>query len=242
MSTCFFAFNGGENGSNEGTAAEGSGQLPFRGELGKKQKIDRPFRAASISFFPLNLLFFSLPFLSTPPLLLPSPLKTSFQDEVGIRHGRYANKIADHVADIHWETSREQEDAAKAADEGDSGSSAERCLRAAAADRRVTLCVEGNISAGKSSFLRFIADECVELQDVIEVVPEPVDKWQAVGPDRVNVLEQVRRTRFFPLASFPGFPTSNLAFFPLEVFSPRFVFLPLPLSPPLFPLFFSSPF
>lgn len=59
------------------------------------------------------------------------------------------------------------------------------------ADRRVTLCVEGNISAGKSSFLRFLADECVELQDVVEVVPEPVDKWRAVGgPSGANVLEQ----------------------------------------------------
>jgi deoxyadenosine/deoxycytidine kinase len=55
----------------------------------------------------------------------------------------------------------------------------------------VTLCVEGNISAGKSTFLRFIKDDCVELRDVLEVVPEPVDKWQAVGgAGGSNVLAQ----------------------------------------------------
>ena len=50
--------------------------------------------------------------------------------------------------------------------------------------------MEGNISAGKSTFLRFIKDDCVELRDVLEVVPEPVDKWQAVGKGGENVLAQ----------------------------------------------------
>ena len=146
---------------------------------------------------PIDLEFFDFLSISTAPLLFSLFLSLStFQDEVGIRHGRYANKIADHVADIHGETSSRQEQEEKVAEEtSSSSSSSEQRLRAAAADRRVTLCVEGNISAGKSSFLRFIADECVELQDVIEVVPEPVDKWQAVGPDRVNVLEQVRERK-----------------------------------------------
>ena len=34
---------------------------------------------------------------------------------------------------------------------------------------RITLCVEGNISAGKSTFLRMIKDEPFELQDIVEV-------------------------------------------------------------------------
>jgi len=122
---------------------------------------------------------------------------------------------------------------------GDSNSAAERRLRAAAADRRVTLCVEGNISAGKSSFLKFIADECVELQDVIEVVPEPVDKWQAVGPDRVNVLEQVRgeKERKREKESFSFFLV--FVFSSLFFHSPLFSFPPSSIPPPL--QFYANP-
>ena len=35
--------------------------------------------------------------------------------------------------------------------------------------RRITLCVEGNISAGKSSFLQRILKGSVELRDIVEV-------------------------------------------------------------------------
>ena len=96
------------------------------------------------------------------------------QDEVGVRHRSYASRIADHAAEVT--AAHEEGEAAPAP-------------APPAASRRVTLCVEGNISAGKSSFLRFIADECVELQDVIEVVPEPVDRWRAVGGSKTNVLD-----------------------------------------------------
>ena len=103
-----------------------------------------------------------------------TPLSTTPQDEVGVRRGDYATKIATHVATL---PEPEADDASTTPARG--------------TDRRVTLCVEGNISAGKSSFLRFLADECVELQDVVEVVPEPVDRWRAVGgPSGANVLEQ----------------------------------------------------
>ncbi|EYU28229.1 hypothetical protein ABFS82_14G319600 [Erythranthe guttata] len=55
--------------------------------------------------------------------------------------------------------------------------------------KRITLCVEGNISVGKSTFLQRIANETIELRDLVEIVPEPVDKWQNVGPDHFNILD-----------------------------------------------------
>ncbi|XP_028800226.1 uncharacterized protein LOC114755506 isoform X2 [Neltuma alba] len=54
---------------------------------------------------------------------------------------------------------------------------------------RITFCVEGNISVGKTTFLQRIANETIELRDLVEVVPEPIDKWQDVGPDHFNVLD-----------------------------------------------------
>lgn len=55
-------------------------------------------------------------------------------------------------------------------------------------DKRITFCVEGNISVGKSTFLQKIANETLELGDLVEIVPEPVSKWQDVGPDHFNIL------------------------------------------------------
>ncbi|KAK3135495.1 hypothetical protein QOZ80_5BG0419670 [Eleusine coracana subsp. coracana] len=55
--------------------------------------------------------------------------------------------------------------------------------------KRLTFCVEGNISVGKSTFLQRIANETIELRDLVEIVPEPVDKWQNVGPDHFNILD-----------------------------------------------------
>lgn len=37
--------------------------------------------------------------------------------------------------------------------------------------KRLTFCVEGNISVGKSTFLQKIASETLELQDLVEVLP-----------------------------------------------------------------------
>ncbi|KAJ0087231.1 hypothetical protein Patl1_07765 [Pistacia atlantica] len=54
--------------------------------------------------------------------------------------------------------------------------------------KRITLCVEGNISVGKTTFLQRIANETLELRDLVEIVPEPIDKWQNVGPDHFNIL------------------------------------------------------
>ncbi|CAN6337520.1 unnamed protein product [Urochloa humidicola] len=55
--------------------------------------------------------------------------------------------------------------------------------------KRLTFCVEGNISVGKSTFLQRIANETIELRDLVEIVPEPIDKWQDVGPDHFNILD-----------------------------------------------------
>lgn len=58
--------------------------------------------------------------------------------------------------------------------------------------RKITLALEGNISAGKSTFLSILNEEMVELQDIVEIVPEPVDKWQTVnGQD--NILDMFYR-------------------------------------------------
>ncbi|KAJ1263046.1 hypothetical protein BS78_09G154600 [Paspalum vaginatum] len=55
--------------------------------------------------------------------------------------------------------------------------------------KRLTFCVEGNISVGKTTFLQRIANETIELRDLVEIVPEPIDKWQNVGPDHFNILD-----------------------------------------------------
>ncbi|PIA45847.1 hypothetical protein AQUCO_01600231v1, partial [Aquilegia coerulea] len=55
--------------------------------------------------------------------------------------------------------------------------------------KRLTFCVEGNVGVGKSTFLQRIANETLELRDLVEVVPEPVSKWQDIGPDHFNILD-----------------------------------------------------
>lgn len=55
--------------------------------------------------------------------------------------------------------------------------------------KRLTFCVEGNISVGKTTFLQRIANETLELRDIVEVVPEPIAKWQDIGPDHFNILD-----------------------------------------------------
>ncbi|KAL2641258.1 hypothetical protein R1flu_008845 [Riccia fluitans] len=55
--------------------------------------------------------------------------------------------------------------------------------------KRLTFCVEGNISVGKTTFLHRIANETIELRDLVEIVPEPISKWQDVGPDHFNILD-----------------------------------------------------
>ena len=54
----------------------------------------------------------------------------------------------------------------------------------------LTLCVEGNISSGKSTFLHeIIGGEHSSLRDEAFVVPEPVKSWQKIPGSEHNVLE-----------------------------------------------------
>eukprot|EP00271_Cylindrocystis_brebissonii_P018611 TRINITY_DN5365_c0_g3_i1.p1 TRINITY_DN5365_c0_g3~~TRINITY_DN5365_c0_g3_i1.p1 ORF type:complete len:932 (+),score=112.73 TRINITY_DN5365_c0_g3_i1:202-2997(+) len=56
---------------------------------------------------------------------------------------------------------------------------------------RLTFCVEGNISVGKTTFLQRIVD--VELRDLVQVVPEPIGKWQDIegkGTGEYNILDR----------------------------------------------------
>lgn len=93
---------------------------------------------------------------------------------VGIVHKHHAASITNYIRD-----NVEAELAPK--DEG------------ARPRKRLTFCVEGNISVGKSTFLQRIASETLELQDLVEIVPEPVGKWQDVGADHHNILESFYR-------------------------------------------------
>ncbi|KAK9851908.1 hypothetical protein WJX84_009907 [Apatococcus fuscideae] len=83
------------------------------------------------------------------------------QADVGIRHKKYCSSIADFLAQM-----------------GQTRESTQRPMR-----ERLTLCVEGNISAGKSTFLQALVADSVELQDHLpfSVVPEPVAKWQGAN-------------------------------------------------------------
>lgn len=57
----------------------------------------------------------------------------------------------------------------------------------------VKLAVEGNIGAGKSTFLDVLQDTALELHDLIEVVPEPVEEWQRVRngtAEPINLLDR----------------------------------------------------
>lgn len=95
------------------------------------------------------------------------------QSSVGIIHKNHAESITTFIK--------------KSVDEEleDNSSSAAQPLQ----KKRLTFCVEGNISVGKTTFLQRIANETIELRDLVEVVPEPISKWQDVGPDHFNILD-----------------------------------------------------
>ncbi|CAI9114839.1 OLC1v1015648C1 [Oldenlandia corymbosa var. corymbosa] len=94
------------------------------------------------------------------------------QSSVGIIHKNHAASITTFVKESVDEELKED------------GSEVKRAQK-----KRITFCVEGNISVGKSTFLQRIANETLELRDLVEIVPEPVDKWQNVGPDHFNILD-----------------------------------------------------
>jgi Deoxynucleoside kinase len=96
------------------------------------------------------------------------------QSSVGIIHKNHAESITTFI--------KESVDEEITDDNTESGPKV-------AKKNRLTFCVEGNISVGKTTFLQRIANETLELQDLVEIVPEPVSKWQDVGPEHFNILD-----------------------------------------------------
>ncbi|XP_010680742.2 uncharacterized protein LOC104895792 [Beta vulgaris subsp. vulgaris] len=95
------------------------------------------------------------------------------QSSVGIIHRNHAESITSFIIKSVDEELKE--------DGSDSGFKSQK--------NRITLCVEGNISVGKTTFLKRIVNETIELRDLVEIVPEPIDKWQDIGPDHFNILD-----------------------------------------------------
>ncbi|MCD9643106.1 hypothetical protein HAX54_030259 [Datura stramonium] len=96
------------------------------------------------------------------------------QSSVGIIHRNHAESITTFIR--------------KSVDEELKEKNSDSDLKSAQ-KKRLTFCVEGNISVGKTTFLQRIANETLELQDLVEIVPEPIDKWQDIGPDHFNILD-----------------------------------------------------
>lgn len=96
------------------------------------------------------------------------------RSSVGIIHKNHAESITSFIKESVDEELKEED-----------SSSASRSARKG----RLTFCVEGNISVGKTTFLQRIANETLELRDIVEIVPEPIKKWQDVGPDHFNILD-----------------------------------------------------
>ncbi|XP_041004407.1 uncharacterized protein LOC121249709 [Juglans microcarpa x Juglans regia] len=96
------------------------------------------------------------------------------QSSVGIIHRNHAESITTYIKESVDEELKE-----------DSSNSDVKPVQ----KKRLTFCVEGNISVGKTTFLQRIANETLELRDLVEIVPEPIDKWQDVGPDHFNILD-----------------------------------------------------
>lgn len=80
------------------------------------------------------------------------------QETVGIR-SHHCNFIA---ADIKHKVDEEVEEAGGPSTTGRS--------------KRVTLCVEGNISAGKSTFLKWVSQGNPELREMLEVSMQQADQ------------------------------------------------------------------
>ncbi|XP_072965023.1 uncharacterized protein [Typha angustifolia] len=96
------------------------------------------------------------------------------QGSVGIIHKNHAESITSFIKESVDEELREEDT---------------QCDLKSTQKKRLTFCVEGNISVGKTTFLQRIANETLELRDLVEIVPEPISKWQDVGPDHFNILD-----------------------------------------------------
>lgn len=97
------------------------------------------------------------------------------QSSVGILHKHHASSITAYIKDTVEEELKSKEST--------------NSDNATTQKKRLTFCVEGNISVGKTTFLQRITNEAIELRDLVEIVPEPVAKWQDVGPEHFNILD-----------------------------------------------------
>ncbi|KAF7836459.1 Deoxynucleoside kinase domain containing protein [Senna tora] len=122
------------------------------------------------------------------------------QSSVGIIHRNHAESITTYIK--------------KSVDEELDDS----CSSKPPQKKRITFCVEGNISVGKTTFLQRIANETIELRDLVEVVPEPINKWQDVGVDHFNILDA-----FYERESSGGIKPLRLM--ERSIFSDRMVFV-----------------
>ena len=102
------------------------------------------------------------------------------QDDVGIRR-RHCVEIVRHIAELPCEGG---------------GGAEQQCSRAAWPVGKVTLCVEGNISAGKTTFLQKLMAGSVELRDIVEV-------WQPANNDASHAcLSRAVISKFSTVAPF----------------------------------------
>uniref|UniRef100_A0A0E0LJ30 Deoxynucleoside kinase domain-containing protein n=1 Tax=Oryza punctata TaxID=4537 RepID=A0A0E0LJ30_ORYPU len=115
-------------------------------------------------------------------------LKQLYRDMVGSSDVKMVEFLQSSVGIIHRNHAESITSFVKESMEGELKEENKGSDMQLASDKRITFCVEGNISVGKSTFLQKIANETLELRDLVEIVPEPVSKWQDVGPDHFNVL------------------------------------------------------
>lgn len=90
---------------------------------------------------------------------------------------------------------------------------------------RLTICVEGNISAGKTTFLQSIVGQSKRLGPNVHLVPEPVDRWTSIpdmaeiaspgGPGRVDAAQQEHNIlgEFYKNPARWGYTFQNWVFF-----------------------------
>ncbi|KAL9270764.1 Deoxycytidine kinase-like protein [Drosera capensis] len=145
------------------------------------------------------------------------------RSSVGIIHSNHAESITTFIKETVDEESKEED----------------ATLDVRPQKKRVTFCVEGNISVGKTTFLQRIANETLELRDLVKIVPEPVNKWQDVGPHHCNMLDafyaEPKRYAYtfqnyvFVTRVMQGWESSNgvkpLRLMERSVFSDRMVFV-----------------
>jgi deoxyadenosine/deoxycytidine kinase len=91
---------------------------------------------------------------------------TFLRTTVGVRSRAHAGAIVDRLNELQ----------ARAA----GGVALSASGAAGGPTKRLTICVEGNISAGKTTFLQSVIHNSPTLGAKVQVVPEPVDRWTSI--------------------------------------------------------------